>query len=56
MANDRREEAWEVILKAAQMNGKPLSKDIEMSQVKMFIISNSIDTQVCSFFSKWKQY
>ncbi|XP_072218912.1 solute carrier family 22 member 13 isoform X2 [Leuresthes tenuis] len=33
MANDRREEAWEVILKAAQMNGKPLSKDIEMSQV-----------------------
>ncbi|KAM4522498.1 solute carrier family 22 member 6 [Odontesthes bonariensis] len=33
MANDRREEAWEVILKAAQMNGKPLSKDLEMCQV-----------------------
>ncbi|XP_045916738.1 organic cation transporter protein [Micropterus dolomieu] len=33
MANDRKEEAWELILKAAQMNGKPLTKDLEMCQV-----------------------
>ncbi|XP_036003008.1 solute carrier family 22 member 6-A isoform X2 [Fundulus heteroclitus] len=33
MANDRNEEAWEVILKAAEMNGKPISKDLEMCQV-----------------------
>ncbi|XP_041831789.1 organic cation transporter protein [Melanotaenia boesemani] len=32
MANDRKEEAWEVILKAAQMNGKPVTKDLEMCQ------------------------
>ncbi|KAF6730352.1 Solute carrier family 22 member 6 [Oryzias melastigma] len=32
MANDRVEEALEVIVKAAQMNGKPISKDIEMCQ------------------------
>ncbi|KAM9339632.1 solute carrier family 22 member 6 [Symphorus nematophorus] len=33
MANDRKEEAWELIHKAAQMNGKPLTKDLEMCQV-----------------------
>ncbi|XP_023152726.1 organic cation transporter protein isoform X2 [Amphiprion ocellaris] len=33
MANDRTEEAWELIRKAAQMNGKPLTKDLEMCQV-----------------------
>ncbi|XP_070782168.1 solute carrier family 22 member 6 [Enoplosus armatus] len=33
MANDRKEEAWELIMKAAQMNGKPLTKDLEMCQV-----------------------
>ncbi|KAI3364662.1 hypothetical protein L3Q82_010843 [Scortum barcoo] len=33
MANDRKEEAWELIQKAALMNGKPLSKDLEMCQV-----------------------
>ncbi|XP_051265873.1 solute carrier family 22 member 6 [Dicentrarchus labrax] len=33
MTNDRKEEAWELIRKAAQMNGKPLSKDLEMCQV-----------------------
>uniref|UniRef100_A0A8D0DCB6 Si:dkey-119m7.4 n=1 Tax=Sander lucioperca TaxID=283035 RepID=A0A8D0DCB6_SANLU len=30
IANDRKEEAWELIRKAAQMNGKPLTKDLEM--------------------------
>uniref|UniRef100_A0A3B3V251 Si:dkey-119m7.4 n=1 Tax=Poecilia latipinna TaxID=48699 RepID=A0A3B3V251_9TELE len=34
MANDRKEEAWDVILKAAEMNGKPISKEMEMCQVK----------------------
>ncbi|XP_031717286.1 solute carrier family 22 member 6-A [Anarrhichthys ocellatus] len=33
MANDRKEEAWELIRKAAQMNGRLLSKDLEMRQV-----------------------
>ncbi|XP_044233179.1 organic cation transporter protein [Thunnus albacares] len=33
MASDRKEEAWELIQKAAQMNGKPLTKDLEMCQV-----------------------
>ncbi|KAF3844249.1 hypothetical protein F7725_013590 [Dissostichus mawsoni] len=33
MANDRKEEAWELIRKAAQINGKPLTKDLEMCQV-----------------------
>ncbi|XP_053301813.1 organic cation transporter protein [Pleuronectes platessa] len=33
MANDREEEAWELIRKAAQMNGKPLTKDHEMCPV-----------------------
>ncbi|XP_061603051.1 solute carrier family 22 member 6-A isoform X1 [Cololabis saira] len=33
MANDRKEEAWEVILKAAQMNGKPIGKELEMCQI-----------------------
>ncbi|XP_034756870.1 organic cation transporter protein isoform X2 [Etheostoma cragini] len=33
MANDKKEEAWELIQKAAQMNGKPLTKDLEMCQV-----------------------
>ncbi|XP_056219359.1 organic cation transporter protein isoform X1 [Seriola aureovittata] len=33
MANDRKEEAWELIRKAAQMNGKPLTKDLEMSEM-----------------------
>ncbi|XP_019947073.2 organic cation transporter protein [Paralichthys olivaceus] len=33
MANDREEEAWVLIQKAAQMNGKPLTKDLEMCQV-----------------------
>ncbi|XP_026197055.1 solute carrier family 22 member 6 [Anabas testudineus] len=33
MANDRKEEAWELIQKAAQINGKPLPKDLEMCQV-----------------------
>ncbi|TDH00047.1 hypothetical protein EPR50_G00183370 [Perca flavescens] len=30
IANDGKEEAWELIRKAAQMNGKPLTKDLEM--------------------------
>uniref|UniRef100_A0A8D3B4E1 Si:dkey-119m7.4 n=1 Tax=Scophthalmus maximus TaxID=52904 RepID=A0A8D3B4E1_SCOMX len=30
MANDRNEEAWELIHKAAQMNGKPITKDLQM--------------------------
>uniref|UniRef100_A0A672ZLI2 Si:dkey-119m7.4 n=1 Tax=Sphaeramia orbicularis TaxID=375764 RepID=A0A672ZLI2_9TELE len=34
MANDRKEEAWELIRKAARMNGKPLTKDLEMWEVK----------------------
>ncbi|XP_077950133.1 solute carrier family 22 member 13 isoform X4 [Gasterosteus aculeatus] len=33
MANDRKEEAWELIRTAAQMNGKPLTKDLEVCQV-----------------------
>ncbi|XP_071334549.1 organic cation transporter protein [Trachinotus anak] len=33
MANDRKEEAWELIRRAAQMNGKPLTKDLEMSEI-----------------------
>ncbi|KAF3702479.1 Solute carrier family 22 member 6 Organic anion transporter 1 Renal organic anion transporter 1 [Channa argus] len=33
MANDRKEEAWELIQRAAQMNGKPPPKDLEMCQV-----------------------
>ncbi|XP_074472029.1 solute carrier family 22 member 6 [Sebastes fasciatus] len=33
MANNRKEEAWELIQKAAKMNGKPLTKDLEMCQV-----------------------
>ncbi|KAG8011056.1 Solute carrier family 22 member 6, partial [Nibea albiflora] len=33
MANNRKEEAWELIRRAAQMNGKPLTKDLEMCQV-----------------------
>lgn len=33
MAKDKKEEAWELIQKAAQMNGKPLTKDLEMCQV-----------------------
>uniref|UniRef100_A0A8D0A419 Si:dkey-119m7.4 n=1 Tax=Sander lucioperca TaxID=283035 RepID=A0A8D0A419_SANLU len=33
IANDRKEEAWELIRKAAQMNGKPLTKDLEMNSV-----------------------
>ncbi|XP_026174576.1 organic cation transporter protein [Mastacembelus armatus] len=32
MMNDRKEEAWVLIRKAAQMNGKPLPKDLEMCQ------------------------
>lgn len=40
MANDRKEEAWELIRRAAQMNGKPLTKDLEMCQVSLFILSN----------------
>lgn len=35
MANDRKEEAWELIRKAAEMNGKPLTKDVEMCEVEM---------------------
>ncbi|CAB1457237.1 unnamed protein product [Pleuronectes platessa] len=35
MANDREEEAWELIRKAAQMNGKPLTKDHEMCPVQV---------------------
>ncbi|XP_015242282.1 PREDICTED: solute carrier family 22 member 6-like [Cyprinodon variegatus] len=34
MANDRNAEAWELILKAAEMNGKPISKDLEICQVQ----------------------
>ncbi|XP_068432785.1 organic cation transporter protein [Clinocottus analis] len=34
MANDRKEEAWELIRKAAQMNGRPLSKDLQMRKVE----------------------
>ncbi|XP_058469882.1 organic cation transporter protein [Solea solea] len=30
MANDRKEEAWELIQKAAHVNGQPLAKDLEM--------------------------
>ncbi|KAM3602369.1 uncharacterized protein V6R79_002793 [Siganus canaliculatus] len=33
MANDRQEEAWELIRRAAEMNGRPLTKDLEMCQV-----------------------
>ncbi|KAK2856641.1 hypothetical protein Q5P01_005376 [Channa striata] len=33
MANERKVEAWELIQRAAQMNGKPLPKDLEMCQV-----------------------
>ncbi|KAM8831928.1 solute carrier family 22 member 13 isoform 2-T2 [Spinachia spinachia] len=33
MANDRKEEACELICTAAQMNGRPLTKDLEMCQV-----------------------
>ncbi|XP_074541941.1 solute carrier family 22 member 6 [Halichoeres trimaculatus] len=33
MANDRKEEAWELIQKAAEMNGKPLTKDLELCQM-----------------------
>ncbi|XP_010734197.1 organic cation transporter protein isoform X1 [Larimichthys crocea] len=33
MANNRKEEAWELIRRAAQMNGKPLTKVLEMCQV-----------------------
>ncbi|XP_028253143.1 solute carrier family 22 member 13 [Parambassis ranga] len=33
MANDRKKEAWELIQKAAHLNGKPLSKDLEVCQV-----------------------
>ncbi|XP_069017769.1 organic cation transporter protein isoform X2 [Embiotoca jacksoni] len=33
MANDRKEEAWELIRKAARMNGKPLTEDLPMCQV-----------------------
>uniref|UniRef100_A0A8C3G7H9 Si:dkey-119m7.4 n=1 Tax=Cyclopterus lumpus TaxID=8103 RepID=A0A8C3G7H9_CYCLU len=35
MANDRKEEAWELIRKAAQMNGRPLRKDLNLWQVEM---------------------
>lgn len=35
MANDRKEEAWELIRTAAQMNGKPLTKDLEVCQVEI---------------------
>lgn len=33
MANDKKEEAWTLIQKAAQMNEKPLPKDLQMCQV-----------------------
>ncbi|XP_069561881.1 organic cation transporter protein isoform X2 [Brachyistius frenatus] len=33
MANDRKEEAWELIRKAARMNEKPLTEDLPMCQV-----------------------
>ncbi|XP_078146124.1 organic cation transporter protein [Centroberyx gerrardi] len=32
MANDRKEEAWELIRKAALVNGKPLCEDLEICQ------------------------
>ncbi|XP_054588411.1 solute carrier family 22 member 6-A isoform X2 [Nothobranchius furzeri] len=32
MANNRNEEAWEIIVKAAQMNGRLITKDLEMCQ------------------------
>lgn len=35
MANDRNQEAWELILKAAQMNKKVINKDMKMFQVGM---------------------
>ncbi|XP_034436315.1 organic cation transporter protein isoform X1 [Hippoglossus hippoglossus] len=35
MANDREEEAWELIRKAAQMNGKPITKDHELYPVQL---------------------
>uniref|UniRef100_A0AAQ4PGZ0 Si:dkey-119m7.4 n=1 Tax=Gasterosteus aculeatus aculeatus TaxID=481459 RepID=A0AAQ4PGZ0_GASAC len=34
MANDRKEEAWELIRTAAQMNGKPLTKDLEVHNIE----------------------
>ena len=34
MANDKNEEAMDLIRKAALMNGKPLQDDVEISQVK----------------------
>ncbi|KAK5853406.1 hypothetical protein PBY51_007193 [Eleginops maclovinus] len=42
MANDRQEEAWELIRKAAQINGKPLSKDLEMCQVCRAEVKNEV--------------
>lgn len=42
MANNRKDEAWELIRKAAQMNGVSQSKDLEMLQVKMHICLGSV--------------
>ncbi|KAI9517055.1 hypothetical protein NQZ68_008310 [Dissostichus eleginoides] len=42
MANDRKEEAWELIRKAAQINGKPLTKDLEMCQVNRVEKKNEV--------------
>lgn len=39
MANDRTEEAWKLIQKAAEINGKPLIKDLEMCQVQVNSVS-----------------
>lgn len=46
MANDRKEEAWQLIHKAAHMNRKPLAKDLEMWQVHLKVL----------FLHKWTIY
>uniref|UniRef100_A0A8C7ZCJ8 Si:dkey-119m7.4 n=1 Tax=Oryzias sinensis TaxID=183150 RepID=A0A8C7ZCJ8_9TELE len=49
MANNRVEEALEVIEKAAQMNGNPISKDIEMCQQVYKADQNSVLKKKHSF-------
>lgn len=51
MANNQREEAWEVILKAAQMNGKPIGKELEMCQVGVCLRTDVL-VDVLLFVSK----
>ena len=52
MANDREEEAWELIRKAAQMNGKPLTKDhelcpVQLQQVIFIFIYSFFENKIC---------